>query len=26
LPYIQCVRPIFPLDEEVVPPFSLEEV
>ena len=24
LPYTRCVRPIFPLDEEVVPPFSLE--
>jgi microcystin degradation protein MlrC len=25
LPYEQCVRPIFPLDEAVVPPFSLED-
>ena len=25
LPYTQCVRPIFPLDEGVVPPFSLED-
>ncbi len=25
LPYKQCVRPIFPLDEDVVPPFPLEE-
>ena len=24
LPYAQCPRPIFPLDEGVVPPFSLE--
>jgi microcystin degradation protein MlrC len=23
LPYEQCVRPIFPLDEDLVPPFSL---
>ncbi len=25
LPYEQCVRPIFPLDEGVVPPFSLAD-
>jgi microcystin degradation protein MlrC len=25
LPYRRCVRPIFPLDHEVKPPFSLEE-
>ena len=25
LPFENCVRPIFPLDEEVAPPFSLEE-
>ena len=25
LPYEQCVRPIFPLDEDVVPPFSTDE-
>jgi len=25
LPYRRCVRPIFPLDAEVVPPFSVEE-
>lgn len=24
LPYRHCVRPIFPLDDEVIPPFSLE--
>ena len=24
LPYEQCVRPIFPLDEDVVPPFSVD--
>ena len=25
LPYRHCVRPIFPLDEDVVPPFALED-
>jgi microcystin degradation protein MlrC len=25
LPYKQCVRPIFPLDEDVIPPFSVDE-